>query len=66
MAGEIYKLSKLHPEETFMPNGVGMKITMIAFYTYLNVKMENSKELGIKPEYGFYYPSSIPVNKEEQ
>ena len=66
MAGEIYKLSKLHPEETFTAEWCWDEDYYDCILYLFECKNGEFKELGIKPEYGFYYPSSIPVNKEEQ
>ena len=66
MATEIFKLSKLYPEETFTGEWCWDEDYYDCILYLFECKNGEFKELGIKPEYGFYYPSSIPVNKEEQ
>jgi hypothetical protein len=66
MAGEIFKLSKLHPEETFTGEWCWDEDYYDCILHLFECKNGEFKELGIKPGYGFFYPSTIPVNKDEQ
>ena len=66
MIGEIYALSMKHPNETFTAEWHWDEDYYDCILYLFECKNGEFKELGLKPGYGFLYPSSIPVNKEEQ
>lgn len=66
MDGEIFELSLKYPEETFTAEWHWDDDYYDRILYHFECKNGEFKELGIKPGYVFFYPSSITVNKEEQ